>query len=581
MTRDLTQDAVALATGTPASGQPPNPGPLPRATDTERTPVRWGFSQAYNATQTPGRGKLAAFAILRQLADVSDITRICIEARKDQITGLEWEIVSRDKKAKADRATLAKVEGAKAFFRRPDKRRDFKTWLRMICEEIFVIDALSVYRRRTRGGDLYALEVKDGSTIIPLLDQTGDTPMAPNVAYRQIISGRPVEGGDCTVDQLYYRPRTARVHTPYGMSPTEAVLLTVNAALQRASFNLAYYSEGNIPRGLMSAPEGWTPDQIEKFQTMWDELLTGNLVGKSRMRIVGNGMAESFKQYVDPDFSTAFDEFLLKVNCAAFGVTPSELGFTSDVNKSTSQGQENITYRRGVRPLVLFLQDFFDEILANDLLMPDLQFKFIGGEPEDRKLQAEIDKLYWSIGKVSTDDLRQRDGQDPIGLGPMIETPMGPMPVEDLLNAGVDKDPDTSEVDAPSGATDPAELEAAAQKDLRAWKAVALKDLKRGGTVREFTSDVLPADVKLTVRLGLLKAKSPRDVVAVFEALAGGPVWAAEAVEKDIQKASEYRTFVGAPRVAMARYRRHFAKVFKAQGEALATHLRAAVGEDE
>jgi hypothetical protein len=176
ITRDLSEDATRLSTGAPAAGDPPNPGTLPRPTETTRIPIRFQYPQGYNQTQTPGRGKLAPFAILRQLADVSDITRICIETRKDQLAGLDWAIVGRDKKAKADPATQQAIARATEFFRRPDRRRDLKTWLRMACEEVFVLDALSIYCRKTRGGDMFALEIKDGATILPLLDANGDTP---------------------------------------------------------------------------------------------------------------------------------------------------------------------------------------------------------------------------------------------------------------------------------------------------------------------------------------------------------------------------------------------------------------------
>ena len=96
----------------------------------------------------------------------------------------------------------------------------------------------------------------------------------------------------------------------------------------------------------------------------------------------------SLKRNAEPEFTTAFDEFMVKVICAAFGVPPAELGFTSDVNRATAGHQENLAYRRGVRPLCLFLQEIFDDVLATDFASPDLAFTFTGGEPEDKKIAA-------------------------------------------------------------------------------------------------------------------------------------------------------------------------------------------------
>ncbi len=574
VTRDFTDQVAPKATGAPAQGQAPDPGPLPAAAETPRTPIRFGYQFGYNQHTTPGRGRLTPFAVLRQLARF-DITRICIETRKDQICGLEWAITPKKKNQASTPRQEAQIAEATAFFAKPDKRRDFRTWLRLLCEEVFVIDAMTVYRRRTRGGQLYALEVKDGATIVPLLDDTGDTPLPPSIAYRQIINGQPVEGGDCTTEQLYYRPRCVSVDTPYGLSPTEAVLLTINSALQRATFNLAHYSDGNIPRGLMSAPEGWTAQQIKDFQVMFDEMLVGDVTARSRMRLVGAGMAESFKQYAEPDFSGKFDEFLLKVNCAAFGVTPSELGFTADINKSTSQGQENITYRRGMRPLKEFFQDFFTEILATDFGMPDLAFTFIGGEPEDKLMDARVDEIYLRRGVIGADDVRVRKGLEPIGLGPTIDTSNGPVPVSSLLQRPSDGDPDTSEVRPPADALADDETEAdqveAAKKELRDWKTVALKDVKAGRSVRAFSSTAIPVERVVDIRQALGRVSAAGDVVRVFDNVDLGI---------DVAK-REYRVFTGASRVAQTRFRRHFADAFTAQGLAIAQHLQAAVATEK
>lgn len=573
--------ARELGTAAPAAAVGPTPGALPAAIDTTMPPRRYAFQQGINQINTPGRGKVTSFQLLRQLAKNCDIVRICIETRKDQILSQSWDIVPTDKRKEATPAELAKLKAARAFFAKPDRRRKFQTWLRLAIEEILVIDALSIHRQRTRGGELFALRVVDGSTIVPLIDENGDTPLPPRVAYRQIINGQAVEGGDCTTDQLDYCPRSVSTDTPYGMSPTEAILLTVNSMLQRRMFPLSHYAEGNVPAGFMSAPENWTTKQIAEFQTYWDDMLAGNQTMQSRIRIVGQGMAESYRETVKPDFTTAFDEFLVKLSCAAFGVTPSEIGFTADVNKATSSGQENITYRRGVKPLNGFLKEIMDPYLA-EFGLEGWEWQPTGGEPEDKKQQAEVDEIYLRRGIIGADDIRGRMGLQPIGLGPMIDTPLGPISVEELLAAPPDDDPDTSEVDAPGNDaedTDTPEQQAAreatAQRDMRLWRGLAIKALKAGQSPRPFESDAIAASVKLHVRAGLLRAASVADVVKLFADASQTPL--VDGVDLGKASGREYRTFTGAPRVAMVRYRRHFAKSFRALGTSLGAHLKNGV----
>jgi hypothetical protein len=306
--------------------------------------------------------------------------------------------------------------------------------------------------------------VKDGSTILPLLDEGGDTPLPPLVAYRQIIYGQPITGGDCTSDQLVYRPRVMRSQTPYGLSPTEAVLLAINAGLNRQVFNLQYYSDGNVPEGLAELPQGWTADQIKAYQEYFDSLMLGNPAMRRRLKWVPSGSSKVY-EFKEPDWSTKFDEWLATLICAAFGVTPSEIGLTANINKATAGHQENVTYRRGVRPLVNYFQDIFNEVLAVDLDSPELQFVFTGGEPEDKLVQAQTDEIYLEHGVLSVDDIRMRNGQSPIGMGPYIMTPMGPQFVDELL---ADPDPDDDPNTTDRGTSDE---EGAVASNRGAWRS--------------------------------------------------------------------------------------------------------------
>lgn len=576
----------ALASTAPSAGARPNPGPLPTPAaapdveDLRHQPIRWQFPYAANSVWTPRRNALTPFAVLRSLADVSDIIRICIETRKDQICSLGWDIVPRDKKKGKD--LTHKIDEARTFFRSPDRRRSFATWIRMAIEDVLVVDALSVYRRRTRGGKLHALELKDGTTFLPLLAEDGDLPLPPNVAFRQIINGVPIEGGDCSLDQLYYRPRTVRTHTPYGLSPTEAVLLTVNAALNREMFNLHYYTEGNVPEGLLEAPKGFTTKQLVEFQEYLDDYLGGNLGKRRKLKVVHEGGAKVF-QFKEPDFATGFDEWLLKVMCAAFAVPPQEIGFTADVNKATGEQQENVVYRRGVKPLSGFFKDLFDDVLALDLGLSELEWAWTGGEVEDRLTDAEADRIYVEMGAISVDEIRIDAGREPIGLGPYISTPMGPVFVDELLTQTPDEDPDTSETRNPQGSEpgidaatpnsaggapgDETEVSEAALADLRKWRAVALKCVKAKKPIRDFTTEAIPLELHARVERFLeLAGTDVAKVVAAFDL--------AVVEHQAVAKGAENRTLTRAELRTAQAIRKLTARHFKKQGAALVDHLR-------
>src|SRR5271154_5188622 len=199
-----------------------------------------------------------SFAELRGLADALPLLRAVIETRKDQIAGQSYAVRAR---SRADTPDASKsIDAVSRFLVRPDRRHSFADWLRMLVEEMLVIDAATIYPRYTRGGSLYSLDIIDGATIKPLIGEDGRAPEAPDPAYQQILHGIPA--ADFSADELLYLPRNLRSHRLYGMSPVEQIAMTVNIALRRDMSTLDYYRAGSVPDSFASMPKEWTIDQI-------------------------------------------------------------------------------------------------------------------------------------------------------------------------------------------------------------------------------------------------------------------------------------------------------------------------------
>src|SRR5262249_4001998 len=157
------------------------------------------------------------------------------------------------------------------FWERPDGEQPFATWLRESLEDVLVIDAPAFEIRRQRDGQIIGLDVIDGATIKVLIDDTGRTPRVrgPGAigvppAYQQVIHGRPWRL--LTTDELLYAPRNLRPNHVYGCSPVQQILTTVNIGLRRQQMQLMYFTESNIPAGLLTAPDGWSSQQIKQHQ---------------------------------------------------------------------------------------------------------------------------------------------------------------------------------------------------------------------------------------------------------------------------------------------------------------------------
>ena len=160
----------------------------------EGTPPRqFQYTPGYNIAIQPRSTEQVSFSQLRSLGEYT-IIRIIIEHIKNSLKAHEWDIVPEETDSGTDYE--ADISACKEFWQTPDKRHSWHEWLGMVIEEILVLDALAIYKHRTRNGKLWALEVVDGGTIKVLCDSRGFEPIT--------TPGRPIPAfsSSCTACRM-------------------------------------------------------------------------------------------------------------------------------------------------------------------------------------------------------------------------------------------------------------------------------------------------------------------------------------------------------------------------------------------
>ena len=422
-----------------------------------------------NVRRTPRDGEGISFHQLRNLSENLDLLRIAIETRKDQMEAMEWQIGLKPEiekhqqavkrveavkkhaeKVKADNAQQQKdfesqqpvdngdgtfsqpaplapkpkdvpeipelpvqdprIEEITKFFQYPDQEHDWNTWMRAILEDLLVLDAPTLFPRMTVGGDLYAMELIDGSTIKRVLDDTGRTPLPPDPAYQQIMHGLPAI--NYTRDELIYRPRNVRTHKMYGYSPVEQIIMTVNIALRRQVHQLQFYTEGNVPEALIGVPTEWSPDQIRLFQEYWDSILEGDTAQRRHAKFVPGGTA--YTPTKGESLKDDMDDWLARVICFCFSLPPSAL--VKQVNRATAETQKDQAQAEGLTPLMKWFKGMMDYIIWKYFGYDDLEFKWV--EDEEAAPLAQMQTLTgYTTAKIMTPD----EARDKLGMPALTE----------------------------------------------------------------------------------------------------------------------------------------------------------------
>jgi len=407
----------------------------------QAAPRQFQYPVAVNTNITPRREYpgLTPFEQLRNLAALYDVAALCIRTIQNIVAGLDWHIVAKDSKQQA--AENPTCDALQAWFAKPDRVTSFDAWLKAALYDMLTLDAMTIFPHLDKGGGLWALEVVDGATIKPLLDARGQT-----AAYQQILYGtpwsnyeRPAPDADddafpeFAAHELFYLPRWTRTFTPYGFPPTEAIIIRVNTALRKQTFDLARFTDGNIPAGLLSPPDGLlNPEQVRQFEEAFNAMLQGDAQAQVRLKFLPwagtliklNDLTEGGR------YESALDEWLFKICCMAYDVPPQELGETADINKATGGMQQNALYRRCIIPTTTWLKRvvFDPAIQSADLLgQPQLEWRWEFGEQEDKTAQATTDKTYYDAGAVSSQELRTMRYPELDGDAPGPPAPQQPM----------------------------------------------------------------------------------------------------------------------------------------------------------
>jgi hypothetical protein len=300
------------------------------------------------------------------------------------------------------------ISRMRQFWQTPDPLNglSFKDWLGMAIEEILVLDALAIYPRKTLGGDLYSLEIIDGSTVKPLLDDRGMRPMPPFPAYQQVLYGfprgefvatsdDPEADGEFSVDELIYAIRNRRTWTPYGYSPVERALPLADIYIKRQQWLRAEFTDGVMP-DLMFKPDPdfiGTPEQARAWENVLNDDLAGQLEQRRRARILPPGLDPIDNTGHSEKFSDVLDEYLIKGITGHFGVMPSEIGYTpkSGLGGAGHQaGEAESGTVIGHEPFVTWLEDLISDISYRFLGCPrELKFQFDGGRQTESLIDAQ------------------------------------------------------------------------------------------------------------------------------------------------------------------------------------------------
>lgn len=409
----------------------------------------------------------APFVPWRTLSDAADMPlfRKCIERRKS-VAGLGYtvtvdpEAVAREAAA-AGQATddveagmrkkyMSEIARISDWLEYPDRKNgyDWEQWASQLMENRLVYDAAVVYPKRTFGGDVFAFEVIDGSTVKPLLDEEGGRPLPPAPFAQQILYGFPrgefvadtvdVNGqamvpGGMTTDQLMYERTIIRPKTPYGMSATEIALLDGILWMRRMDWLLKEYTHG-VTGSLLETDNAisWDVPQWEEWVGALNDKLGGNTGERLAWSLLPPGTKAVLPAEVAERYKPELDLFFVKLVAGDFGLPASEVGFTEAgaLGASFHEGEQDILERNVRIPDANWIAKIATRLCTRQLGMPSaLKVQVLGLESEDEAAADATAQNQVASGRMTLNEDRARRGKAPYNFAeadkPQLQTARG------------------------------------------------------------------------------------------------------------------------------------------------------------
>jgi hypothetical protein len=426
-------------------------------------PVSSSVSSAalsYNGRQRVGKPDANLF---RNWAEHGEWVRAAIRFMKTQVSQSEWDIVPFDKTRRYDKGRAKAIKALLSDPTNPgggDESGDsFRSWIEPIIEDVLTLDAGTIEKERTVGGDLVALHGADGGRIFVNRFWDGDPK-----TIRYWFQRSPVDFAGFLNADMVYIMSNPRTYSPVGLSMLETLKYTVDAELNASAYNTRQVTNA-APDGMLDLGEGTRPEQVEGFKSYW----AAEVAGRGAMAFIGGTKGAKFIPFRATNRDMQFLEwniYLVRKICAVAGLSPQDLGVTFDINRATGEVQQDKTESAGIRPFLSLGQDYITREIVWDKSFGgranNLAFAFTRLNIKESLDKAQMNKLAlagvpWKV----INEARADEGRLPLGdpadpenpyNQPMANTPLGVVLLSELQTAAeVSKKPEP----APAGASKP------------------------------------------------------------------------------------------------------------------------------
>lgn len=379
----------------------------------------------------------------------------CVKTIVDEVSGLDWDIVPKDE---YEYDWVAEpIKTVKDFLNHPNKNGEkFIDLISQLVKDILEIDAGCIVKvfdinsfdfndiepksgapmlkpfGQRRMAELY---VRDGASFLKEMDKFGFVK-----GYWQYSYQIPAHPMWFNKEEIVYCMEQPRSMSCYGYARTQAILDIIKSLHYSTLYNKKFFEETAIPDGALSLLDT-NEVEMKAFQNYWNNEFKAQ---PHKVAIVNKDV--KWQPFAVSQKELEFLEtqkWYFNMVISEFGLTPSELGVTQDLNRSTSATQAEVVKRKGIRPLLKRIENYINEGILSEFGFDGIEFQFIYDDPAEKKARLDNWSSELSMGVKTVNEVRNEMGLEPIAGGDVSNTLLrtqAPPNGEKLPDAGEERE---------------------------------------------------------------------------------------------------------------------------------------------
>lgn len=371
---------------------------------------------------------------LRQYAK-SCWVQMVVNAIIKQIMIIDWDIISSDEEDETDYSE--DINKLKTLLNNPNRNGDafWDIWGPFL-RDVLEIDAGVIQKGRNVSGELVELFVFDGGRFLINTNEHGiigedadgnEVPAFYQYSFRQ-IQGAPIPFNKDEI--IYGKINTLTESPPYGWSPLQSIQQEVEVMIQSTRYNKEFFKNNATPDGIVSV--NMDLDNLRTFQGAWES----QVKGKPHKLVFHNSDASFTPLSLsnkDMDWLEG-QKWYFHVVFGSYGLSPQEVGFYENSNKSTGESQERITIKNAVKPYLKLIEQKINRDIRNELIGHDkIKFEWFPQDSAAEKVEHEQTMAKLAANVITINEVRAMEGLEPVDWG---DEPMAMMMQQQMIDSG-------------------------------------------------------------------------------------------------------------------------------------------------